>query len=112
MPEVLWDRADADSELCLSPGFVADPLPGWPDAAGEHRIAGRAADCDELLSLDSTMPETTDGNGRGSSVFALPAYPWRADNLAGISLSGPVGSATPDSDTDLPITGQTDPVNG
>lgn len=70
-----------------------------PDAAGEHRIAGQTADGDELFSLDFTLTETTDADGRGSFLFALPADPAWAGNLASITLSGPAGSATLDGST-------------
>ena len=109
---LLWGGADADGELYLNPAFVVDAPPVLPDVAGEHRIAGRTADGDELFSLGFTLPETGDGDGRGSFVFALPADPAWAGNLANITLSGPGGSATLDGDTDLPMTVLLDPVNG
>ena len=109
---LLWGGADADGELYLNPAFVVDAPPVLPDAAGEHRIAGRTADGDELFSLDFTLPETADGDGRGSFVFALPADRAWAGNLASITLSGPGGSATLDGDTDIPMTVLLDPVNG
>ena len=109
---LLWGGADADGELYLNPAFVVDAPPVLPDTAGEHRIAGRTADGDELFSLDFTLPETADGDGQGSFVFALPADPAWAGNLASITLSGPGGSATLDGDTDLPMTVLLDPVNG
>ena len=78
-----------------------------PDAAGEHRIAGRStADGDELFSLELHLArrrQTPTGEVR-PSLFALPAFDLRwAGNLASITLSGPGGSATLDSDTDIPI---------
>ena len=109
---LLWGGADADGELHLNPAFVVDAPPVLPDAAGEHRIAGQTADGAELFSLDFAMPETVDGDGRGSFVFALPADPAWAGNLASITLSGPGGSATMDGDTDLSMTVLLDPVNG
>ncbi len=109
---LLWGGADADGELYLHPAFVVDAPPVLPDAAGEHRIAGRTANGDELFFLDFTLPETGDGDGRGSFVFALPADPAWAGNLASITLSGPGGSATLDGDTDLPMTVLLDPATG
>ena len=109
---LLWGGADADGELYLNPAFVVDAPTVLPDDAGEHRIAGRTADGDELFSLDFTLPETADGDGRGSFVFALPADPAWAGNLASITLSGPGSSATLDGDTDLPMTVLLDPVTG
>ena len=109
---LLWGGEDADGEPYLNPAFVVDAPPVLPDAAGEHRIAGRTPDGDELFSLDFTLPETADADGRGSFVFALPADRAWAGNLASITLSGPGGSATLDSDTDIPMTVLLDPVNG
>ena len=109
---LLWGGADADGELYLNPAFVVDAPPVLPDAAGEHRISGRTADGDELFSLDFALPETAAGDGRGSFVFALPADPAWAGNLASITLSGPTGSATLAGDTDLPMTVLLDPVSG
>ncbi len=109
---LLWGGADADGELYLNPAFVVDAPTVLPDDAGEHRIAGRTADGDELFSLDFTLPVTADGDGRGSFVFALPADPAWAGNLASITLSGPGSSATLDGDTDLPMTVLLDPVTG
>ena len=99
------------NSIC-NPAFVVDAPTVLPDAAGEHRIAGRTANGDELFSLDFTLPETADGDGRGSFVFALPADPAWAGNLASITLSGPGGSATLDGDTDLPMTVLLDPATG
>ncbi len=109
---LLWGGADADGELYLNPAFVVDAPPVLPDAAGEHRISGRTADGDELFSLDFALPETAAGDGRGSFVFALPADPAWAGNLASITLSGPTGSTTLAGDTDLPMTVLLDPVSG
>ena len=109
---LLWGGADADGELYLNPAFVVDAPSVLPDDAGEHRIAGRTANGDELFSLDFTLPETADADGRGSFVFALPADPAWAGNLASITLSGPGGSATLDGDTDLPMTVLLDPATG
>ena len=108
----LWGGADADGELYLNPAFVIDAPPVLPDAAGDHRIAGRTADGDELFSLSFAMPEVADGDGRGSFVFALPADPSWAGNLASITLSGPGGSTALDRDTNLSMTVLLDPVNG
>ncbi|MYB06354.1 MAG: hypothetical protein F4Y24_08375 [Gemmatimonadetes bacterium] len=106
---LLWGGADGNGELYLNPAFVVDAQPALPNAAGEHRIAGRTADGSELFSLTFTMPETADGDGRGSFVFTLPADPSWAGNLASITLSGPGGSATLDADTAHPMTILLDP---
>ena len=101
---LLWGGADADGELYLNPAFVIDAAPVLPDAAGEHRIAGRTADGAELFSLSFAMPETADGDGSSSFVFALPLHPEWSGQLARITLSGPGGSDTLDEETDRPVT--------
>ena len=98
---LLWGGIDVEGKPFLNPTFVVDTPPVLPDAAGEHRIAGRTAAGDELFSLDFTLPETADGEGRGSFVFALPADPTWAGNLASITLDGPGGSFTLDGDSEL-----------
>ncbi|MDE0394341.1 MAG: Ig-like domain-containing protein [Gammaproteobacteria bacterium] len=109
---LLWGGTDADGTPFLHPAFVVDAPPALPDATGEHRITGRTADGDELFSLDFAMPEVADGDGSSSFAFILPAEPAWAGNLAGITLSGPGGSATLDSDTDLSTTILLDPSTG
>ena len=109
---LLWGGADADGELYLNPAFVVDAPPVLPDAAGEHRIAGRTADGDELFSLDFALPETADGDGSSSFAFVLPVEPGWAGSLASITLSGPGGSVTLDSDTDIPMSILLDPSTG
>ena len=109
---LLWGGADADGELYLHPAFVVDAPPVLPDAAGEHRISGQTVDGDELFSLDFAMPETADGDGRGSFVFAVPADPAWAGELASVTISGPGGSFTLDGETDLPMTILRNPRSG
>ena len=109
---LLWGGTDAEGEPFLNPAFVVDAPPAPPDATGEHRITGRTADGDELFSLDFAMPETADGDGSASFAFVLPVEPDWAGNLASITLSGPGGSATLDSDTDIPMTILLDSVTG
>ena len=72
--------------------------------AGEYKISGRTADGEELFSLSFEMPEVADGDGRSSFAFALPVQPEWADQLAGITLTGPGGSVTLNEDTDRPVT--------
>ena len=109
---LLWGGLDAEGEPFLNPAFVVDAPPALPDSAGEHRIAGRTASGDELFALSFTMPEVVDGDGSSSFAFVLPAQPGWASNLATLTLSGPGGSVTLDSDTDLPMTILLDPSTG
>ncbi len=50
------------------------------------------------------MPEVADADGQSAFAFALPADPGWADALASVTLSGPGGSVTLDSNTDDPMT--------
>ncbi|MCY3944281.1 MAG: Ig-like domain-containing protein [Gemmatimonadetes bacterium] len=109
---LLWGGMDADGELFLNPAFVVDARPVLPTSQGGHRITGRAADGGELFTLDFAMPEFADGGGRSSFAFVLPAESGWADQLASITLSGPDGSATLDSETDAPMAILFDPASG
>ena len=109
---LLWGGLDAEGEPFLNPAFVVDAPPALPDSAGEHRIAGRTASGDELFALSFTMPEVVDGDGSSSFAFVLPAQPGWASNLATLTLSGPGGSVTLDSDTDIPMAILLNPSTG
>ena len=109
---LLWGGADAGGEPFLNPSFVVDAPASLPDAAGEYRVAGRAADGQELFSLSFPMIETADGDGRSAFVFALPVQPGWGGRLASIVLSGPDGSATLDVRTDRPMAIVRDPASG
>ena len=109
---LLWGGTDAEGRPFLDPAFVVDAPPALPDAGGEHRVTGRTAGGDELFSLEFAMPEVADGDGSSSFAFVLPVQPNWASNLASITLSGPGGSTTLDSDTDLPVTILLDPGTG
>ena len=109
---LLWGGMDPEGEPFLEPAFVVDAPAALPDSAGEYRVTGRTASGGELFSLSFTMPETADGDGSSSFVFALPVQPGWEGNLASITLSGPGGSATLDSDTDLSMAILLDPSTG
>ena len=109
---LLWGGRDADSAPFHNPAFVVDAPTLLPDVAGQHGITGRTAGGDVLFSFNFFMPEVADGDGSSSFAFVLPVQPGWADSLASITLSGPAGSATLDSDTDLPMTILLDPVTG
>ena len=109
---LLWGGMDAEGDPFLNPAFIVDAPPALPDSTGGHRITGRTASGSELFALDFAMPEVVDGDGSSSFAFVLPVEPGWADNLASITLSGPGGSVTLDSDTDLPMTILLDPSTG
>ncbi len=109
---LLWGGIDAEGEPFLNPAFVVDSPPVLPATAGEHRITGRTAAGGELFAVDFGMPEVADGDGGSSFALVLPVQPDWADNLASITLSGPGGLATLDTDTDIPMSILLDPNTG
>ena len=109
---LLWGGIDAEGDPFLYPAFVVDAPPALPNSAGEHRIAGRTASGDELFALSFAMPDVADGDGNSSFALGLPVQPSWAGNLASIILSGPGGSVTLDSDTDIPMAVLRDPSTG
>ncbi|MDE2753788.1 MAG: hypothetical protein OXI83_14520 [Gemmatimonadota bacterium] len=109
---LLWGGTDEEGEPFLNPAFVVHAPPALPDPAGEHRITGRTAGGAELFSVDFDMPEVADGDGSSSFAFVLPVQPGWAGSLANLTLSGPRGSTTLDSDTDSPMTILLDPSTG
>ena len=100
---LLWGGMDAEGQLFLNPSFVVDAPAALPRATGEHGISGRSGSGDELFSVGFTMPEVADGDGRSSFAFVLPVEPGWGGRLASITLSGPGGAVTLDSDTDIPL---------
>ena len=101
---LLWGGISEDRVPFLEPAFVVDAPPALPDSAGEYLVTGRTTGGGELFSLSFAMPETADGNGSSSFVFALPLHPEWSGQLARITLSGPGGSDTLDEETDRPVT--------
>ncbi len=106
---LLWGGIDAEGQLFLNPSFVVDAPSKLPRATGEHRITGRSGSGDELFSVGFAMPEVADGDGSSSFAIVLPVEPGREASLASITLSGPGGSVTLDSDTDIPLYVLVDP---
>ena len=109
---LLWGGMSAEGEPHLNPSFVVDAPPLLPNATGEHRITGRSDTGNELFSLSFDLPEVADGDGSSSFAFVLPVEPGWAGSLAGITLSGPGGSATLDGDTHRPMSILLDPNTG
>lgn len=109
---LLWGGTDAEGEPFLNPAFVIDAPVVLPNAAGEHQITGRTGSGDELFSVDFAVPEVADGDGSSSFAFVLPVEPGWAGSLASITLSGPGGLVTLDSNTDLPMSILLDPGSG
>ena len=109
---LLWGGMDAEGEPFLNPAFVVDAPPSLPESDGPYRVTGRTATGDEIFGLSFAMPEVADGDGSSSFTFVLSVQPSWADNLASITLAGPGGSTTLDSDSDLPMAILLDPSTG
>ena len=110
---LLWGGVDTTGTPFLNPVFVADAPPALPDSAGSYTVAGRDADGRELFSLSFAMPVALAAEAEVASfVFALPVRPGWANALASVTLSGPVGTATLDGDSDIPLAILRDPVTG
>ena len=77
------------------------PPPELPRASGEYQLTGRADRGTELFSLAFDMPEVADGDGSSSFALVLPVRPEWESRLASITLTGPGGSFTLDSESDL-----------
>ena len=111
---LLWGGLDpADGAPYLNPAFVADAPPALPDSTGDYTVTGLDAAGRELFSLNFTMPVAQSEEGDKSSfVYALPVRPAWADALAGITLTGPAGTATLDAASDNPMAILRDPSTG
>lgn len=98
---LLWGGTDARGAPFLEPAFVVDAPSPVPREDGDHRLVGRTEDGAALFVLSFDMPETADAGGRSSFAFTLPTETgW--EELASITLSGPGGTTTLDSDTNRP----------
>ena len=110
---LLWGGADADGTPFLNPAFVVDDArASVPDGAGEWRIVGEAEDGSALFDRAFEMAEITDGDGRQSFVFALPAEAGWADALARIVLTGPGGEVAMDAQSGPAAALLRDPATG
>ena len=99
---LIWGGIDQNGIPHLEPAFVIDAPPALPRQDGVHRLVGTTSDGAELFRLDFDMPVIAGGEGRGSFAFTLPVQAGWADDLARITLSGPDGSFTLDTDSGRP----------
>ncbi|MCY3809775.1 MAG: hypothetical protein OXG58_10205 [Gemmatimonadetes bacterium] len=109
---LLWGGRNADGTSFLEPAFVVDAPAYGPETSGAHRLVGRDGADRVLFSLSFDMPEVADAEGEYTSfAFALPIEAgW--EGLASITLSGPGGAVTLDSDTHRPSALVRDPETG
>ena len=109
---LLWGGVGAGGAPFLEPAFVVEAPASLPPSTGDYRIIGRTANGEELFSLPFAMPEVADGDGGSSFAFTLPIEPGWAEDLAGVTLSGPGGAVTLDEDTNRPVTILRNPATG
>ena len=99
----VWGGVNADGEPYLDPVFVVEAPPSLPESPGDHRITGRTPGGDVLFSFSFAMPDVADGDASSSFAFAIPVQGDWAENLAGVTLTGPGGIATLDRGTNQPM---------
>ena len=109
---LLWGGKDAEENPYLEPAFVVNAPPALPQSDGQYRLTGRNATHTELFSLTFDMPYVVHGDGSSNFAFVLPVDPEWKDKLTSITLTGPGGSVTLDSDTDHPMVILRNPRNG
>jgi hypothetical protein len=100
---LLWGGADAGGIPFLEPAFVVDAPPALPTSGGEYRLVGRDGDGGELFALDFDMRTMTHGDGSSSFAFVLPVRSGWDDALASLAITGPGGSATLSTESDIPM---------
>ena len=98
---LLWGGVDAGGVPFLDPAFVIDAPPALPRSGGGFRLAGMTDDAAELFSFSFDMPEVADGDGSSSFVYVLPWLDELEETPAAIALTGPGGSVTLDTRSDL-----------
>ena len=109
---LLWGRVEASGELVLEPAFVVNTPPVLPQTSGPYWLIGEGADGSELFAFSFDMAASADGDGGAAFAFALPVQPEWADELERITLSGPKGAVTMDSDGPRPVAILQDPSTG
>ena len=110
---LLWGGVDIEGQPFLEPSFIVDAPATLPAPGGaEFEFVGRTAAGQALFSLEFDMPEVADAEGRTSFAFALPVEESWVGNIASITLSGPGGTATLDTETDRPMVILRNPRNG
>ena len=109
---LLWGGADAGGVPFLEPAFVVDAPPAPPTSGGEYRLVGRDGDGGELFALDFDMRTMTHGDGSSSFAFVLPVRSGWEDALASLAITGPGGSATLSTESDIPLALLRDPRTG
>ncbi|MYB08165.1 MAG: hypothetical protein F4Y24_17640 [Gemmatimonadetes bacterium] len=109
---LLWGSVSSRGTVYLEPAFLVHAPAALPGRGGAYAIAGHRASGEEVFSLRFDMLEEADGDGSGSFAFTLPVEEEWDGSIAGISLSGPGGTALLTRDTDRPVTILRDATTG
>lgn len=104
-------RLDERGAPILDPAFVVASRPALPREGGPWIIEGSTADGRNLFRLRFEMPDVAD-HGRPGFVFAIPADPAWARELATISLDGPGGTVVMGAASEPPMAILRDPASG
>ncbi len=100
---LLWGRVAADGEATLEPAFYLPGQARVPDVPGDHRITGQSQEGATLFSVTARLSRVADGDGGSDFVALVPAQVAWAGRLARITLSGPLGAATMERSSHLPM---------
>ncbi len=100
---LLWGGADAEGNPSLEPALVVDAPPLLPDGGGDYELIGTTAGGRVLFSLTFGIPEILDADGSGAFAFVLPVRPGWETELVRISLVGPEGTATLETNVGRPL---------
>ena len=100
---MLWGGVDADGAPFLEPAFAVDAPPVLPDSTGNYRIIGTSSRGETLFSISFAMPVLADSDGASSFVFVVPARTSWPTTLAEITLTGPAGTTSINSESNRPM---------
>lgn len=96
---LLWGGMDRAGELSLEPAFVVDATPVLPREDGPYTLTGEREDGSVLFTLSFAISEYVDAEG-GSFAFIIPAREDWSGILVRITLSGPEGFDSVDTESD------------
>ena len=87
---LIWGGVNQEGELEIEPAFSVYASTSIPSEPGPYQLAGYTTDGFVLFEVDFGMAELADGDGN-MFAFVLPVQSGWAEQLSGITLSGPEG---------------------